>query len=200
MKQKDFKRVTEKIRGQMNKYADKVVVSQYVSEKEPERTEGEEWVDREGKHWTLKNGIKQSISPLQDAKTPWWCPECEKAMDSRDVKAWRVHLKCFDCVAKHETKLKLEGKWVDDRDKRHIASQIDYLKDRIIELQGYHDSLSTPEIYHFDDQTGVILMIDKYQIPLDQVKEDLTKEIENMTNLLEERENEYKERFGERNG
>jgi|TARA_Y100001963_G_C6785249_1_gene452274 hypothetical protein len=200
MKQKDFSRVTEKIRNQMTKYADKVIVGQYTGEKEPQRNEGDEWTDRDGKLWTVKNGIKQSITLLQDAKTPWWCPACEKVMDSRDVKAWRIHLKCFDCVAQEETRLKLDGKWEDHRDRKDIASQIDYLKDRIVELQGYHDTLSTPEIYHFDDKTGTVLMVDKYKIPLDTIREDLTIEIENMTTVLEEKETEYKERFGERNG
>ena len=67
-------------------------------------------------------------------------------------------------------------------------------------MQGYHDTLSTPEIYHFDDQTGTVLMVDKYKIPLDTIREDLTTEIENMTTVLEQKETEYKERFGERNG
>ena len=43
-------------------------------------------------------------------------------------------------------------------------------------------------------------MVDKYKIPLDTIREDLTIEIENMTTVLEEKETEYKERFGERNG
>ena len=78
MKKKEFAKVQKKISDQMNRYADKIIVGQYTGEKEPKRKEGEFWKDRDGKQWTLKGGVKQSISPLQDAKTPWWCPKCEK--------------------------------------------------------------------------------------------------------------------------
>ena len=90
---KEFNKVRKKIGDQMNRYADKIIVGQYSGQKEPKREEGEVWHDNEGKKWTLKNGIKQSISPLQDAKTPWWCPQCGKTMDKLDVKTFRATTK-----------------------------------------------------------------------------------------------------------
>ena len=72
MKKKEFVKVQKRIHDQMNKYADKIIVGQYTGEKEPQRQEGDFWKDRDGKQWTVKGGIKQSISPLQGAKTPWW--------------------------------------------------------------------------------------------------------------------------------
>ena len=77
MKKKEFVKVQKQINEKMNKYADRIIVSQYTGQKGPNRKEGEVWHDNEGKKWTLKKGIKQSISPLQDAKPPWWCPVCE---------------------------------------------------------------------------------------------------------------------------
>ena len=79
--------VQETIQKKMNTYANKIVVGQYSGKKEYVGKEGEFWTDDENRQWTMKNGIKQRISPLQAAKTPWWCPVCEKTMDNLDVRA-----------------------------------------------------------------------------------------------------------------
>ena len=130
---KEFNKVRKKIGDQMNRYADRIIVSQYTGQKEPNRKEGEVWHDNEGKKWTLKKGIKQSISPLQDAKTPWWCPQCGKTMDKIDVKTFRATTKCYDCVAKEESRLKMDGEWDNWKEQRVLENQIDWLKDRIVE-------------------------------------------------------------------
>jgi predicted RNA-binding Zn-ribbon protein involved in translation (DUF1610 family) len=200
MKKKEFAKVQKQIHDKMNKYADKIIVGQYTGEKEPERKEGDLWQDRDGKQWTVKKGIKQSISPLQDAKTPWWCPECGKTMDKLDVKTFRVTSHCYDCVAKEESRLKMDGKWDDHREKKILENQIDWLKDRIVELTLYHDTLSNPEIQHFDHKTGAVLMVDKYSIPLDTVKKDIRAEVVGMNKSLKEKEKEYEEKHGELNG
>ena len=69
-----------------------------------------------------------------------------------------------------------------------------------MELTYYHDTLSNPEIQHFDSETGVILKIDKYSMPLDTVKKDLRAEVVGMNKSLKEKEKEYKEKHGEQDG
>ena len=200
MKKKEFVKVQKRIHDQMNKYADKIIVGQYTGEKEPQRQEGDFWKDRDGKQWTVKRGIKQSISPLQGAKTPWWCPVCGKNMTKLDVKTFRATTKCYDCVAKEESRLKMDGLWDKHKEKKILENQIDWLKDRIVELTHYHDTLSNPEIQHFDSDTGVILKIDKYSMPLDTVKKDLRTEVVGMNKSLKEKEIEYEEKHGEQDG
>jgi len=197
MKKKEFAKVQKQINDKMNRYADKIIVGQYTGEIEPERKEGDFWKDRDGKQWTMKKGIKQSISPLQDAKTPWWCPQCGKPMDTLDVKTFRAATKCFDCVAREETELKSSGRWEKHKEKKMLENHIDWLKDRIIELTHYHDTLSNPEFQHFDPDTGTVLMVDKYSIPLDTVKKDIREEVVGMNKTLKEKEKEYKEEYGE---
>jgi len=199
MKKAEFLKVQKNISDQMNKYADKIIVGQYTGKKEPKRKEGEFWKDRDGKQWTVKGGIKQSISPLQGAKTPWWCPVCGKIMTKLDVNTFRATTKCYDCVAKEESRLKMDGLWDKHKEKKILENQIDWLKDRIVELTHYHDTLSNPEIQHFDSDTGVILKIDKYSMPLDTVKKDLRAEVVGMNKSLKEKEKEYKEKHGEQN-
>ena len=197
MKKKEFTKVQKKISDQMNRYADKIIVGQYTGEKEPERKEGDFWKDHDGKQWTLKRGVKQSISPLQDAKTPWWCPKCEKIMTKLDVNTFRATGQCYDCVAKEESRLKMDGKWDSHREKKILENQIDWLKDRIIELTHYHDTLSNPEFQHFDNETGTLLMVDKYSIPLDTIKKDIKEEVVGMNKTLKEKEKEYEKKHGE---
>ena len=196
----EFKKVQKKINDQMNKYADKIIVGQYTAEKEPDRQEGDSWKDHDGKLWTLKNGIKQSVSPLQDAKTPWWWPECCKSMDKLDVKTFRAVTKCYDCVAKEESRLKMDGKWDQYKEKKILQNQMDWLKDRIVELTYYYETLSNPEIYHFDEDSAKVLMIDKYSIPIDTVKKDIKAEVVGMNKSLKEKEKEYEEKYGEAHG
>ena len=118
MKKKEFAKVQKRINDQMNKYADKIIVGQYTGQPEPQRQEGDFWKDRDGKQWTVKKGIKQSISPLQDAKTPWWCPVCGKSMTKLDVKTFRATSQCYDCVAEEESKLKMDGLWDTHKEKK----------------------------------------------------------------------------------
>ena len=200
MKKKEFVKVQKRIHDQMNKYADKIIVGQYTGEKEPERKEGDFWKDRDGKQWTVKGGIKQSISPLQGAKTPWWCPVCGKNMTKLDVKTFRATTKCYDCVAKAESRIKMDGLWDTHKEKKILENQIDWLKDRIVELTQYHDTLSNPELQYFDSDTGTVLMVDKYSMPLDTVKKDLRAEVVGMNKSLKEKEIEYEEKHGEQDG
>jgi len=79
-------------------------------------TEGDVWEDN-GKKWTIKNGIKQTVTKLDEIKKlvvlPLSCPNCGKLMkvDDYNKKMWAIHQKCFDCVIKMESEIKREGKW-----------------------------------------------------------------------------------------
>ena len=80
--------------------------------------EGDVWEDG-GKRWTIKNGIKQTVTKLDEIKRltilPLTCPNCGGVMKVHDIekKMWAIHKKCFDCVVKFETSLKAQGKWDD---------------------------------------------------------------------------------------
>jgi hypothetical protein len=80
------------------------------------RKEGDVW-EENGKKWTIKNGIKQTVTKLDEIKKlvvmPFACPECGKAMkvDYYNKKMWGIHRKCFNCVVKMESEIKRQGKW-----------------------------------------------------------------------------------------
>jgi hypothetical protein len=81
-----------------------------------EHKEGDIW-EEDGKKWTIKNGIKQSITKLDKFKhlisLPLTCPSCKKPMKANELnkKMYSVHKVCLNCVVDMESKLKLEGKY-----------------------------------------------------------------------------------------
>jgi len=81
-----------------------------------ERKEGDVWEER-GKKWTIKNGIKQTVTRFDNIKkkifTPITCPNCNKPMSKGriDKYMFSIHQKCSDCVFDYETKLKVRGEY-----------------------------------------------------------------------------------------
>lgn len=78
--------------------------------------EGDVW-EEGGKRWTIKNGIKQTVTKLDEIKKlivlPLSCPNCGQLIKVHDIekKMWAIHGKCFDCVIKVESEIKRSGKW-----------------------------------------------------------------------------------------
>ena len=79
--------------------------------------EGDVWTEGK-KTWTIKNGIKQTVSKLDKIKKevfmPLSCPCCGKIMKKRlDKPNYKIHKKCHDCVVEYEHKLRINGKYDD---------------------------------------------------------------------------------------
>ena len=77
--------------------------------------EGDIWVENK-KKWTIKNGIKQTISKLDPIKKevhmPLCCPKCSKVMKGTlDKPNYKIHKMCHNCVVDFEHKLRYEGKY-----------------------------------------------------------------------------------------
>ena len=82
-----------------------------------EYKEGDVWTEGK-KTWTIKNGIKQTVSKLDTIKKevfmPLSCPCCGKIMKKRlDKPNYKIHKKCHDCVVEFEHKLKIRGQYDD---------------------------------------------------------------------------------------
>jgi len=98
-----------------------------------EHSEGDIW-EENGKTWTIKNGLKQTVTKhdkLRElVKMPLKCPECERAMKANKLnkKMWAIHKKCFDCVIEYETKLKATGQY-EEYAKKMIKANISTFAD-----------------------------------------------------------------------
>ena len=111
---RDVQRMRNLITG---KSGDKTAVLSGWEQKVDDHKEGDTWQDVNGRTWTIKNGIKQSVTKMDKLKhlviMPISCPECNKHMRLDDInkKMYAIHRRCLDCVIEMEAKIKLEGKW-----------------------------------------------------------------------------------------
>jgi hypothetical protein len=107
-----------------------------------ERKEGDIW-EENNKNWTIKNGIKMTISKLDNVKKilqlPLICPKCSKHMKNFELnrKMYSVHKMCFDCVIKYETELKRLGKYKEYEQNiinKSLNVYIQELEDALLEI------------------------------------------------------------------
>ena len=108
----DVERARNLITGKANESSETQVG---YRKKTIERKEGDIWIENK-KTWTIKNGIKQTISKLDTIKKevfmPLCCPNCGKVMKKRlDKPSYKIHKKCHDCVIEYEHKLRIRGEY-----------------------------------------------------------------------------------------
>jgi hypothetical protein len=107
-----------------------------------ERNEGDVW-EENNKTWTIKNGIKMTVSKLDSIKKilqlPLVCPKCKKHMKNFELnrKMYSIHQTCFDCVIEYESHLKITGQYKEyERNmiKDGIVVYIKELEDYLLEM------------------------------------------------------------------
>lgn len=183
--------VRRKISEKLN-HDDQKLVFGWRGEPEPTRKEGDEWQDVNGKTWTIKNGIRQTVTKLDNAKTPFWCPQCSKPMNHKlDIKFWRIRGYCMDCNVKLETELRRQGKWEEYERKIILRNYIAELNDKIAELQSCHKEISKPEFLIMNENEKTVLMMETWDVNLNQIKADLLKDIETLQGYLAENIEKY---------
>jgi len=95
------------------KYGDKTQVRSGYTKNYNKQQEGDVWEER-GKQWTIRNGIKRTVSKLDTAreqhKTPIACPKCSGKMQhlahKHTYKRWGI---CFICTSKWEQEMRADG-------------------------------------------------------------------------------------------
>jgi len=133
---RDVQRMRNLITG---KSGDRTQIQAGYERKQQDYKEGDVW-EEDGKKWTIKNGVKQSITKLDKFKhlisLPLTCPSCKKPMKADDInkKMYSIHKMCLGCVVEMETKLKAEGKY-QDYEKNIINSN------RIASLEDFEKAL-----------------------------------------------------------
>ena len=148
------------------------------SKKEEERKEGDIWPENK-KTWTIKNGIKQTISKLDKIKKevfmPLCCPKCSKVMKKRlDKPNYKIHKKCYDCVIDFEHKLRMNEKYEDYIKKLKGKNSIDILNNLELYLLGAINNTNNSYISEQGEVERWVGGIDKKKI---------TKEIKEATKI-----------------
>ena len=137
-KRKDVDRARNLIMGKSGASSETQVG---YKKKRIEYKEGDIWKEN-GKTWTIKDGIKQTISKLDAIKKevfmPLCCPKCGKVMKKRlDKPNYKVHKMCFDCVIDYEHKLRIRGEYDDyikNLQLRNSLTQIDEMENMFLEF------------------------------------------------------------------
>jgi hypothetical protein len=147
--QKEFqKRDVQRIRNLLSGKQGEATQTQVgYTTKHIDYSEGDVW-EEFGKKWTIKNGIKMSVTKLDRAKklslTPLLCPKCDKLMKTEyDKKMFRIHSTCFDCVIKMESQLKIDGKYQEYEDKI-IKANANFMLDEFVSgFDSFLDSIDS---------------------------------------------------------
>ena len=144
MLKKEFNtRDVQRMRNIITKdYSAKTATQVGYTKEHVEYKEGDIW-EEHGKKWTIKNGIKQTVTRLDKLKKmivlPLTCPSCHKSMKNNPLnkKMWSIHNKCFDCVITYETELKRLGKYEEyeqNINKQSIIFHIKEMENMLLEL------------------------------------------------------------------
>ena len=147
---------------------------------EKKKREDEIRADRE-----LKN---DRMDALKGAKTPWFCPECNKVMKQRlDDKMYRLYNHCFDCQVKFENNLRIEGKYEEWEEKKVLNNQLSYIKDQIKSIEDWKEQLSKP--FESIDQVGIKdieLQTEKWSDNKEQVEKWSEEALEELNKIKED--------------
>lgn len=124
-KQKDVQRLRNLL---TKKYGERTTVGIGYTKQQDFYKEGDIW-EEDGRKWTIKNGLKQNITKMDEAKKlhvmPIFCPSCGQIMKTnRDKNYYTIHRKCLNCVVEFETELRRIGAWEEYQNKLH-NSEID---------------------------------------------------------------------------
>ena len=143
--------------------------------------EGDVWTEGR-KTWTIKNGIKQTVSKLDTIKKevfmPLCCPNCGKVMKAQlDKPNYKVHKKCLNCVVEHEHKLKIKGEYDSYIKKLEAKNSLDIVD----EMESYLlDAINTSNS-SFVSEDGVV---ERWVGGVDKV--ELTKQVKEATKTRRE--------------
>lgn len=107
--------------------------------------DGEVWTDSEGKMWEKTSWGKKSITKLEDARVPLFCPKCKGIMKrDLDTKMFHWYGQCFNCQIKFETELRATGKYKDWEREKLLNNFTSYMKELRSEVANFVNDLKNP--------------------------------------------------------
>jgi hypothetical protein len=184
--------IRERMGGYLQK-GDAVKVGTYVPNKKAneKHEEGDIWEER-GKLWTIKGGIKQTVTKFDGVRQPVWCPECGRVLKGKaDDRMWMRHRMCHVCVIKGETEMRITGEFEEYQNNKMRANAIAWLRDAISDLENWTRELSNPKNVLMDGR------IEELDIGVAEARIELAKELEYMKVVLDEWEKKDNEVIGD---
>tara|TARA_Y100000004_G_scaffold194273_1_gene258486 strand:- start:199 stop:801 length:603 start_codon:yes stop_codon:yes gene_type:complete len=138
-KKKDVNRARNLIMGRTNASTNTQIG---YNKKVKDYKEGDVWTENK-KTWTIKNGIKQTVSKLDNVRKsiqiPLCCPKCNNVMKKRlDKPNYRIHKMCYDCVIDFEGRLKHKKgryeKYIKELELNNKLTLLDNIESSLLEV------------------------------------------------------------------
>lgn len=164
----------ESVRKKLTKWADKVIVGGFYTKENIKREEGDTWEDAEGRTWTIKNGIKQTISHFENYRTPWWCPRCGHPLNHKiHEKFWRIRGACHNCVVKYETKMRIDKVWPAYERRTMRNNEKAWIRDKIQEHQSYISGFKVPQLHFGDGRWEELAQLNQFKELFSTLEKDI---------------------------
>ena len=124
-----------------------------------------------------KNGktIESNLTKImQEARMPWFCPKCDKAMKKQlDNKFWRMMGHCFDCQIDYENKLKIKGEFKEYAYQKMLENQKSQLKDLEQSIDDYEKTDGKKTWYNNVGVNTPMLEEDKWEMGKEKFDETI---------------------------
>jgi len=165
------------------KYGNATGIQVGYEKQSEDHVEGDVWEESD-KTWTIKDGIKQTVTKLDAIKKasrmPIVCPSCKKSMKtSLDKKMYPIHSKCFNCVVETESQMKLDGtyeEYMRNIINKNLVTHIEEAEKFIEEFVNTNKESYVTEQGDVEDWSGGV---DK-----NKMAEEWKKELEEMRELI----------------
>jgi hypothetical protein len=161
----------------------------YEGEVETKKNVGEVWTDKEGKTWEQKEGYKISVSQLDEVRAYLEKLNTCSAEDCNTIQYGQADKKlirktglCSNCLAKMETKLRIDGTYPFYVDYKITRNQLAYVKD--LKMRFEDAMVGVSKTLEFVQEDGKIEKWN-YDTDIDKIKEDLEKDIDGATEAIE---------------
>tara|TARA_R100001015_G_C4601654_1_gene156604 strand:- start:681 stop:1268 length:588 start_codon:yes stop_codon:yes gene_type:complete len=173
------------------KFGDKTKIQIGYGSSEGKHVEGDVW-EENGKTWTIKNGITQTVTKLDSVRRkvnmPLVCPKCNTRVmkGELDKMFWKLYDECMDCRIFHETELKIKGKYKQYEKDIMLKNFKSYMKDlkHVAEdfignanRKGYITEAGKVEDWSTENTKEVR---ERINARIESMEKDLTKKYENM--------------------
>jgi hypothetical protein len=120
---------------------------------------------------------------LKAARTPWFCPECDKVMKKRlDDKMYRLYSHCFDCQLKIENKMRIDGTYDEWEEKKVTANIVSWIKEQKESIEEFKKQKS-PEFLQQVRPDGYSVDKEKWDMDMGLVTKQADEALEHLQKM-----------------
>jgi len=148
-----------------------------------DRKNGEVWTDANGKKWIKKNGYKKAINSVNSSTIDaikQVCKDCSMEIqwgNRYDQLFFNKTGRCQECVAKHESQLRLQGKFDGYEQKKYFSNQLSISRELKTKIDESISFIENNKKVSFPNGDGTLdeWTIERRDLIIKDLKKDLRK-------------------------